>query len=127
MKTIEEKRLEFLEDTVKYYSEDVSRRALDSQGSCRYITEDGRRCAIGRFIIEDHMCEVLDNSKSNTVWSIFKFCPHFLPKHILDLGSDFLGSIQLLHDGIFYWHLKGITGEGKEYVEKIKTEFCKQQ
>lgn len=125
MRTIEERRLGFLEDTVRYYSENVSRRALDKNGQCKYKTEDGRKCAIGRYIINDEMCEALDCSTANTVHSIFKYNSNFLPKNIIDLGSMFLSEIQKLHDVNFHWNLKGLTKSGKEKVKEIEKEFCK--
>lgn len=41
---------ELLEETVKFYGEDSSRRGIDVNGStCAYITKDeSRRCAVGR-------------------------------------------------------------------------------
>lgn len=43
-------KLEIIEETVQYYSEDVTRRASDSSGVCEYYTFDGRMCAVPVYI-----------------------------------------------------------------------------
>lgn len=48
-------RKEIILETVAFYSEDPSRRAVikeDGRAKCRYLTEDGRKCAVGRCMIE---------------------------------------------------------------------------
>ncbi len=44
-----EEQVALLEDTVKFYSEDVSRRATIGGGACFYF-KDGKKCAVGRWI-----------------------------------------------------------------------------
>lgn len=127
MKTIESRRLEFLEDTVRYYSEDVLRRAVSKTGKCQYKTEDGRKCAIGRHIIKDKDCEAFDMSKDNTVQEIIRKNPDCLPEHVKELGVVFLINIQKLHDSRLYWNDNGISQEGKQEIEVIKREHCTEQ
>ena len=43
---------EILEEAFEYYAADPSRRATNAEGSCRYLMEDGRKCAVGRCLIE---------------------------------------------------------------------------
>lgn len=122
-KTIEERRLEFLEDTVKYYSEDVSRRALTKEGSCKYKTEDGKKCAIGRFIIENKYNPNMDinsNMSAITLISEYEGC---LPIEIIKLGGTFLCSIQTLHDNKDFWDGVGLTPKGIEYISIIKNNI----
>lgn len=120
MKAIEKRRLEFLEDTLKYYSEDTNRRALDDQGgSCRYKTEDGKKCAIGRFIPDEKYKKSIEGCSVREVMH-----KNLLSEEILSLGSDFLNSIQGLHDHHDYWIKNGISKKGEKYIEFIKKNYC---
>lgn len=123
MKTIQERRLEFLEDTVKYYSEDVSRRAIDrSPGKkppCQYKTRDGRKCAIGRHILDEKYSSDLEGKFAHQVL-------HTVKKEIAELGSNFLSYIQNLHDHEDNWDLENnkLSITGIKLIESIKIEYC---
>lgn len=114
---IKSKRLEILEDTVKYYSEDVTRRAVTDKGNCRYKTIDGKRCAIGRLSKKD-LKEGYSVTNSNNI--VF----NELEEELQLLGGLFLESLQNLHDSRMNWDKNGITNEGLEYVEMIKKSYC---
>lgn len=46
---------EIILETAEFYDSDPSRRAVvnqDGRSKCRYLTEDGRKCAVGRCLIE---------------------------------------------------------------------------
>jgi len=46
---------EIILETAEFYGSDPSRRAVvnqDGRATCRYLTEDGRKCAVGRCLIE---------------------------------------------------------------------------
>ena len=51
-KRTKQEYLDLLNETIKYYSEDPSRRGVETiQGhtyGCKYYTEDGKMCAVGR-------------------------------------------------------------------------------
>ena len=55
---LQQRQLEFLEDTIKYYSEDPSGRRSVENGQCMYKSSDGRKCAVGRFI-SDHLYDCI--------------------------------------------------------------------
>lgn len=38
-------------DTVQFYEEDPSRRAVLPGGGCKYLTTEGRKCAVGRYML----------------------------------------------------------------------------
>lgn len=125
---IKAKRLEILEDTVKYYSEDTSRRALEiiqghgSLPKCKYITTDNKkRCAVGRLISDDKIEQL--KYINNTVESIFIDNPEILSKDIKLVGKYFMQDLQYLHDLEDNWDICGITKKGKLSVEQIKEKF----
>ena len=120
---LQQQRLEFLQNTINYYSEDVNRRAVvdnDDCIECRYLTEDGRKCAIGRFLdITLEQSDKLSNTpvESNRILNL-------LPNEVRDLGSPFLTDIQFLHDNNFFWNEEGLSHLGKKYVDTIIKDYC---
>lgn len=125
MKSIKEQRLDFLNETVKYYSEDTSRRAVADDGYCEYlIQETGNKCAIGRHIkLQDYL-----NNKNKLEGSIVEDYIVFalLPEEVRRLGKEFLSRVQMFHDNKYYWNTdKGLTSKGEERLAFIINCFCK--
>lgn len=118
-KTIEEHRLEFLNETIQYYSEDTSRRAINEKSNrCRYRTSDGRKCAVGRHIPDD---KYNINIESYPIREVMER----LPIEIQELGDKFLLKMQGLHDYVPYWDHNGLTEMGEHCVNDIINEYCK--
>ena len=116
MDELQQKQLDFLEDTVKYYSEDTSRRAVKFSGGCFYRTDDGRKCAIGRHI-PDELYDVSIENKS--ICSIIGF--ECISDELRELGMLFLSDVQELHDSNVYWVSgEGLSIEGGKRVDYIK-------
>lgn len=116
VKTIKRRRLEFLEDTVEFYNEDVNRRATEGsiRGMCSYKTPDGRKCAIGRHIPDKLYTENIEGN------SIDENIMNLLPIKIRKLSKGFLAAVQSLHDKDINWTKKGISNIGLKDVERIK-------
>ena len=125
--------LDMLEDTVKYYSEDTSRRATnpDSGIGCVYLKEDGKNCAVGRWINYDNF----DLQSYNEAYSITDLLK-------LDYEEDFIYTdeelfvpeaqgfhysfwtdLQDFHDGHKSWDESGLTSEGQTKIDKIKEKL----
>lgn len=125
---IKERQLEILEDTVKYYSEDVSRRCVDD-GECRYSPESlniqdiSEGCAVGRLLPRD-LCNKLDDlDPSLSAGSFFnteKYPNLGIPQDILDLGKRFLVDLQSLHDTDSNWDINGLSERGNRFVNSIQ-------
>lgn len=118
-KTIEEKRLDFLNEMISYYSEDTSRRSISEESFCRYRTDDGKMCAIGRHIAKSKYSEKIEDL---TVNSYQVFC--LLPKRVKILGKHFLNHVQSLHDTDKFWDKKGVTEVGYLRINLIKELYC---
>lgn len=119
-------RQAFLDDTVKFYSEDISRRAMDEgQGQkCLYRLFKGetvKKCAIGRHIPDEKYIPAMD-AKVSAI-SDNKLVQEVLPSEILSLGIDFLAGVQRLHDFQGYWIEGGLCFGGQEYIKNIESEF----
>lgn len=62
MNDLAERMTQIFEETKNFYLEDSSRFAVDGEG-CKYFMEDGRRCAVGRYLknpaeVEDQLIEL---------------------------------------------------------------------
>lgn len=121
-KTIEEKRLEFINNELSYYIENPSRRSVDKKGNCYYRhPEDGRPCLIGKQIPDaDYKSELefeaigcLDRNVWNT-----------LSESIQELGEDFLSMLQRLHDSNHNWTDTGLSELGVYTLNRIKEKYC---
>lgn len=112
-------KLKIIEETVKYYSEDVRRRAVNGI-QCSYITEDGRMCAVGR---------CLQNPKEFGEISAYDLLLEneddiFKPEY---QGHDpeFWEGLQKLHDNRKFWTTKGISLNGQDKVKELKERWGK--
>lgn len=117
LQEVKQKRKEFLEDTWKYYAEDVSRRAIEGN-KCKYKTEDGRKCAIGRHMTYDKYDPSIEGN-GITLGGVAML----IPNDILNLGLDFLVRIQLLHDCNDNWNDHGLSDHGENVVGEIERDF----
>lgn len=113
--------LEFLEDTIAFYSVDPKgRRAVNDTGHCKYRIFDKNdnkvaSCAIGRYIPDDKYKPDLEGEfiQKMQIKGIIS------PK-IRGLENDFLVSVQRLHDGKHFWDENGLTPAGEERAEELR-------
>jgi len=137
-----------LEETVKYYSEDPQRRAKDQTGTCSYKTKEGKMCAVGRCIVHpelfqeagagdyDSLLGYIPNKDTEiTLKTIYeKLNEKTIEKDAISIilkdqykhltDNQFWQDLQWLHDKDLYWNFKGLTKNGKEWLNKLK-EHCK--
>lgn len=122
MKTIKQQRLEFLNETVSYYSADTSRRAISANEDCDYYQADtGNKCAIGRHInFQDYKNNNIEDGVLVTDYIVFAL----LPESVRRLGKYFLNTVQVLHDMDYYWEGNSLSDIGKQEVNKIIKSYC---
>jgi hypothetical protein len=121
-KTIAERREEFLTDMLEYYSVDpIARRCKNSAGKCVYspISPGSEGCAIGRHLPERLSAELDDKYRvsNNSVCNVEIF--RQLPKWMQELGMNFLGDMQALHDDDQSWPLTEPVTEPEEIKLKL--------
>jgi hypothetical protein len=115
---VSQTRQELLENTIAFYSEDVTRRAFDEgAGVCMYHTEDGRNCAIGRELKSPSTFGVATDSTNEAIGATELMGE--LPKRLSSMGENFLGDIQAFHDCSVNWGMYGLTDIGKARVSTI--------
>jgi len=115
MKTIEQKRLEFLEETIAHFN--INNRGLNAKGDCSYT--DG--CAIGRHLPKE-LCEYIDQLEWSSVGNPDVIS--LLPADMQKLGTYFLVGVQALHGNPEAWDTEGLTDAGKSQAQKIRNQYC---
>lgn len=122
MKTLKEKQLEFLEDTIKHYNSNNRGKVPGNDIMCQYSAIDGvsEGCAIGRHCSKE-LCARLDSTEfmdKSGVNNIDLF--DLLPDNLRELGHCFLYNVQILHDRNENWNSNGLSGKGLAEAEWIR-------
>lgn len=117
MKQLTRKRLTVLNQTIKYYGQDPSRRGMDEHENCTYISKDKKCCAIGRLVTQ-HQAKLLNDIPGGDVSSVFTT----LPLKVQGYGQQFLADLQSFHDYEPSWSLnddKYLSTIGIRDVERM--------
>lgn len=119
-----ERMIAVLNDTVKYYSEDVNRRAAGKGNyadTCVYTTIEGNHCGVGRFLKEKYQTYEFSYNNGMGAKGLFEIYDRdvILKNNVSDLPVIFWASIQRLHDAGINWDKNGITKNGEDYADNI--------
>lgn len=108
----------FLNETIAFYSEDVTKRAVTGVGCFYRMGEKGeKRCAIGRHIPDERYGPYLEGCSVSSA-----IIQRVLPAEITALGVNFLSQMQSLHDNDRYWDSDGLSEDGlgkRRAIEEI--------
>lgn len=126
MKATEEEMNQFLDDTIKYYSENVKRRCKSEKG-CFYdaatIGKDkvSAGCAIGRWMTDAQKKKADKGGQC----PVDELPSDLVPKSLRKYHMEFLVSVQLLHDNDNNWHMSGLSDEGHSNVGTIRDNIAR--
>jgi hypothetical protein len=102
-------------------------RAMTGKNHCQYITEDGRKCAVGMFMTDEGLefSKGLDLSATGINRRLFneqrRNLDDILIKEVRGHELLFWDEMQnRLHDKETYWDENGITPKGKSAFETLK-------
>lgn len=123
---------EVLNETVEFYSEDVTRRGTTSTGACMYYfkdpkTKEVRKCAVGR-MLKNKECKKLIDFCGGVLGLVREHPSIKFKKKYRNLPTRFLWDLQVFHDSQSYFNLhdgKGLTQKGTEEVEHILSRIEK--
>ena len=111
--------IEVVNDTCKYYAEDFSNRHAYDQvsGVCQYLTEDGRKCAVGR---------LLDIPSEHPAWTslagssgLFNYYgKKILPERLRAIPINFWGRLQIMHDDSY--NVEELKWEAARIIEAVE-------
>ena len=95
---------DILKDTVDYYSEDPQgRRAVDNNGDCKYTTENGNHCAIGRYMRAEFLDTEWEENHGVGVHGLSSNIDYYLKHEVRGLDEQFWRDLQNMHDIVGYW------------------------
>lgn len=119
-------KLEILNETINFYSEDINRRAVNEDTACMYNTEDGRHCAVGRCLTQEIQEQGI-NFDCNTN-SVYRLQTDYTLDNILQPQykghkTSFWTRLQNLHDESPNWNKEGLSSVGQLCVDRIKRDF----
>lgn len=125
-------KLEILNETVKYYTEEKNDRSMDSI-DCVYNSEEGNHCAVGRCFTEEIKDLGLE-FEQNTDADVFELermtidgketIDHLLLEEYRGHDSKFWFDLQRLHDNSMYWNFKyTLSANGESFVEALKEKY----
>lgn len=67
-------RQDFIMGTLKPYFDDPTTCATDAGGRCKYLTEDGRKCAFGKYIAPEKYQERMEGNNASETLSQYPDC-----------------------------------------------------
>ena len=113
---------DILKDTVDYYRKNPEgRRAVDINRDCCYTTEDGRHCAIGRYMRPEFLDIEWRENHGVGVNGLSSHVDYYLKHEVRGLDADFWRDLQDIHDSYLNWQIRGaesikhvFTDSGKE-------------
>jgi hypothetical protein len=126
---------EIIKDTIEWYSVG-GRRSLGENGKkCCYHSENGNKCAVGRFILHDKINQVVETCNGGDVDDLashfgltisedehgfIKSIDNIIEEKAKGHNIGFWNSLQSLHDTNSHWNEDGsINNIGTSYVEKM--------
>jgi hypothetical protein len=120
------KKLEIINETAEYYGADTSRRGVDrghitGTVSCKYYTDDGKMCAVGRCLID--ASQVRD---SVTIAAHLFFSSGYgilKPEYRIE-DASFWRDLQNFHDNTHNWDENGLTEFGKTKLHILRTTYA---
>jgi hypothetical protein len=121
MEDLKQKRLAFLEDTIKHYN--LNNRCVSPKtGKCVYhpVDDKSKGCAIGRHLTSE-LAKKLDSLEYTAISQSEPF--NLLPKELKELEQTFLVDIQCLHDRTYNWDENGLSKLGEKEVKEIKEDY----
>lgn len=105
---------EIITDTVNYYEADPSRRAVDEESSCAYLAEDGRKCAVGRYLLDGPW----QHSAANALGLVRDYDTNCLVPEVRHIPVDLWQQLQTYHDR---WQS---VESRKYYVSRLWHNYC---
>lgn len=121
-------KTEILKEAFEYYAADPSRRAINAEGSCRYLMKDGRKCAVGRCLIEGKkICygsfqkdPIFAEIQANQIANLDS---HLLPEY-RGHSVDFWQELQYWHDCCSNFIGTSLSAKGQHDAEFLLEKYA---
>lgn len=114
--------IELIDETVEYYSQDTSRRAVDEDDFCSY-KKKGKMCAVGRCILKKQNTKLTGSAKNINRCGKMINLEDILKTKYKGFPMDLWMDLQAIHDVSRYWDADGLSEFGKDRVEQAKERW----
>jgi hypothetical protein len=120
---------EVVRQTIEFYKGSPAQRAV-SNGVCEYVSNDGRRCAVGRCMLES-----IKHGEYCGTWSALRPGDKLKPLNMnalkaeerelllkpeyRGLSGQMWGRLQYWHDEPIFWNAEGLTPHGKQEADEL--------
>lgn len=112
---------EIIEETIKFYNS--NNRAVQDRSTCKYLTDDGKMCAVGRCLTDEDVRNVGDfQGDVDSLVKAFKSLDEMLKPEYRGHDQQFWRTLQTLHDDPDNWNEDGFAGS-REFIETIFRTF----
>ena len=125
-----------IDDTVQFFGADPeSNRCMDDDSTCMYTNDQGKHCAIGRFLLPEHQTlefanvHIQDNVEN--LEGVINLDDVLIPE-VRGFPVDFWNDLQVLHDGRYYWSesrncigIAGLTIRGEDFYYEILSRYVR--
>ena len=129
------KKVDIINETIKFYSKDPSRRSTKAK-KCLYKGPNDKRCAFGRCMTEEAL-KLIDEKTNGQLLSFLIDTLSYNSDDIKELDDivqdkykghdiEFWKDLQLLHDDELNWNTdenKGLSMVGKREAKELITEY----
>lgn len=121
-------KIEIINETVQFYNSDPSRRAIE-QNTCKYLADNGNKCALGRCFTEDAIAKLgnYQGSVTTLVYDLNLQEEDFqllLKEEYRGHSINFWSNIQKYHDHYYFWGNKDVVAREQHvnFMLKYYTE-----
>lgn len=90
---------------------------------CAYLTEDGRKCAVGMFMLDPGLLQSQNPPAAHVEESIGMPLDDLLIPEVRGFPVAFWSRLQHLHDKPYHWTPTGLSAIGIESANSIIEEF----
>lgn len=119
-------KVEIINDTVNYYSADPSQRAViyyaAGGSTCEYATHDGKRCAVGRYLLNPK-CMPIGDIETLVESGDVSDLDILLQENVRSHSSEFWNDLQSFHDENDNWNENGLTSIGREIYKLLLIRY----
>lgn len=112
-------KIEIIQQTAKYYSEDTSRRSINKLGNCVYKSENNNKCAFAYWCIED----IILPEENNANDLLDKLGFDILKEEARIENTTFWFDLQFFHDQTEYWDKSGLTILGNLRLDNLLMKY----
>lgn len=102
------------------YSDPTQRSLYKNQegGTCLYLSDNGNKCGVGRFMTDEALAICGKSSKKISTLSLKYGLDNLMQEKYKGFSVLFWKKIQTLHDTDHFWSEDGVTEDGLAYAKR---------